>query len=85
MKSDASENKPRRGRPPQGDAALSGAERARRYRQRHVEAVRYAWVDAIGNDAVADSVVVDAIRDAIHKGDRDGVVELAGELIRRYS
>jgi hypothetical protein len=64
---------------------MSQAERARRYRERRGQAVRHAWVEAIGNGAVPDAVVVDAIRDAIHKGDRDGVVELAGELIRRYS
>ncbi|UKE45598.1 hypothetical protein [Xanthomonas cerealis] len=81
----------RRGRPPaNGVAAQSAADHSRMYRARRKVGAMYAWGDVIqmpgiGGEPVSDVVVLDAIRRAIAKGQRTAVVDLAEELIRRYS
>nr|WP_162484712.1 hypothetical protein [Xanthomonas oryzae] len=81
----------RRGRPPaNGVAAQSAADHSRLYRARRKVSAMYAWSDCINTsgvvgEPVSDAVVLDAIRRAIAKGQRDAVVDLAGELVRRYS
>ncbi len=81
----------RRGRPPaNGVAAQSAADHSRMYRARRKVGAMYAWCDVIqtpgiGGEPVSDVVVLDAIRMAIAKGQRTAVVDLAEELIRRYS
>ncbi|UNE61045.1 hypothetical protein [Xanthomonas oryzae] len=76
----------RRGRPPaNGHSAQTAADHSKLYRARRKVAAMYAFGDVIAGDTVSDVVVLDAIRSAIANGQRDRVVELAGELARRYS
>ncbi|MDS0837663.1 MULTISPECIES: hypothetical protein [Xanthomonas] len=81
----------RRGRPPaNGVAAKSAAEHSRMYRIRRKVSGMYAWSDCINSantadEPVSDAVLLDAIRRYIAKGERAAVVDLAEELIRRYS
>ncbi|NYF19403.1 hypothetical protein HDC36_000840 [Xanthomonas sp. JAI131] len=68
----------RRGRPPVGDVAMTPAQRAREYRWRRKDAR-----DAAYRKEVSDAAMIDALRDAMAKGDADYALDLLADLRAR--
>jgi len=70
--------KRRRGRPPLGNSAMTPAQRARSYRiNRKIEA-RFAYLKE-----VSDAAMIDALRDAMARGEADYALQLLSDLRAR--
>ncbi|WP_108084950.1 hypothetical protein [Xanthomonas translucens] len=70
--------KRRRGRPPVGNAAMTPAQRAANYRFNRKMAAQAAY-----RKEVSDAAMIDALRDAMAKGEADYALDLLSDLRSR--
>lgn len=70
--------KRRRGRPPVGDVAMTPAQRARNYRINRKIAAQCAY-----RKEVSDAAMIDALRDAMARGESHYALQLLSDLRAR--